>query len=160
LTLAATTLAWVFCPGCGPDEPNVLQKMPADIVRVGDHSLKVWIARTPDERERGLMFITAEEMAPLPDGTERGMLFLFDRDQSKSMGFWMRNTFIPLDIAFIRADGAIVTIHTMAPLDERLYRPTEAYRYALEVNANVFSRLGVRVGDNIQIPEAVLKRPN
>ncbi|MFH0981920.1 MAG: DUF192 domain-containing protein [Planctomycetota bacterium] len=144
--------------GCGPDEPNTLEKMPTAIVRIKDHSFKVWIADDPQETTRGLMFVTKEQMAPLADGTERGMLFVFDYDHST--GFWMRNTMIPLDIAFIRVDGTIVTIRTMAPFDERSYLASEPYRYALEVNANVFSRIGIRAGDHVPIPDSVLKRPS
>ena len=144
------------CAGCSPGEPNALDRMRADVVLIEGHAFKVWIAETAEEVERGLMFVTKEQMAALEDGTERGMLFVFDFE--RTTGFWMRNTVIPLDIAFIRADGTIVTIHTMVPLDERSYRPTEPYRYALEVSANVFSRLGIRTGDNVQLPESVLKR--
>ena len=148
-------LAPLACAGCSPSQPNALDQMPTDIVLIEDHAFKVWIARDSEEVERGLMFVTKEEMAPLEDGTERGMLFVFDYD--RTTGFWMRNTIIPLDIAFIRADGTIITIHTMAPYDERSYRPSEPYQYALEVNANVFSRLGIRSGDHVQIPESILK---
>ena len=142
--LVALGLASLVCAGCGPKEPNTLDKMATGIVRVGDTPFSVWIARTSEETSRGLMFVTKEEMAPLDDGTERGMLFVFGYD--RSTGFWMRNTIVPLDIAFIRSDGTIVNTHTMAPYDERSYPPSEPYRYALEVNANVFSRLGVDRG--------------
>ena len=149
-------LAIPACTGCSPREPNALDRMRTDIVLIDDHAFNVWIAESAEEVERGLMFVTKEEMAPLANGTERGMLFVFDFE--RTTGFWMRNTIIPLDIAFIGADGTIVTIHTMVPLDERSYRPTEPYRYALEVNANVFSRFGIHTGDNIQLPESVLKQ--
>jgi uncharacterized membrane protein (UPF0127 family) len=69
----------------------------------------------------------------------------------------MKNTIIPLDIAFIRTDGTIVNIDTMAPLDTRQYYPKGPYRYALEVRANVFSRLRVRSGDHVAIPDGLLK---
>lgn len=144
-------LAYLSCVGCGPDEPNVLDEMRTDTVRINDYAFKVWIAESSEEVQRGLMFVTKEEMAPLEDGTERGMLFVFDYE--RTTGFWMRNTIIPLDIAFIRADGTIVTVHTMAPLDERNYMPGEPYRYALEVNANIFSKFGIRKGDHVEIPE-------
>ena len=141
--------------GCTPTEPNALANMPTASMSIKDQAFQVWIADEGPELTRGLMFITKEEMAPLADGTERGMLFVFSHDQTT--GFWMRNTIIPLDIAFIRADGTIVTIHTMAPYDERSYMPSEPYRYALEVNANVYSRLGIHTGAQVQIPESVLK---
>ncbi|MCK4657936.1 MAG: DUF192 domain-containing protein [Phycisphaerae bacterium] len=134
----------------------MLDAMPTDTVRINDHEFRVWIADDPQEVTQGLMFVTKEQMSPLPDGTDRGMLFLFDYD--RTTGFWMRNTIIPLDIAFIGADGAIVTIHTMAPLVEQSYWPDGPYRYALEVNANLFSEYGIRKGDQVQIPESVLKK--
>jgi uncharacterized membrane protein (UPF0127 family) len=147
--------------GCSPEPaaPNRLETMTVedDIILAGDQRFKVWVADNTRERERGLMRVTAEQMAPLPGGVERGMWFIFPHDQSASHGFWMRNVPIPLDIAFVRADGTIVTIHTMAPLDERMYRSDAPYRFALEVNANVFSRLGVRPGDRLDIPESLLK---
>jgi uncharacterized membrane protein (UPF0127 family) len=120
----------------------------------------VWVADDDDERERGLMFVTAEEMAALPDGTERGMWFIFDAEQSARHGFWMKNTIIPLDIAFVRSDGRIVSIRTMAPRDTRHYYPKAPYRFALEVNANTFSRLGIKEGDGIEIPKSLLKASN
>ena len=64
-----------------------------------------------------MMFITEEQMAPLPDGTERGMLFVFDHSVRDS--FWMKNTVIPLDVAYIATDGTVITTYTMAPLDGR-----------------------------------------
>ena len=81
------------------------------------------------------MFITAEQMAPLPDGTRRGMIFVFDA--SVRNGFWMKNTIIPLDIAYVGVDGTIISTYTMAPLDDRTgqYPPASAYRFAIEFNA-------------------------
>jgi uncharacterized membrane protein (UPF0127 family) len=150
------TLGPFLSAGCGPNEPNRLEAMPQDTVTINDRAFKVWLADESEEQTRGLMFVTAEEMAPLPNGTERGMWFLFPTD--RSTGFWMRNTIIPLDIAYVRSDGVIVTTHTMVPLDESIYRPSEPYRYALEVNANVFARDGIKKGDRVQIPQALLKR--
>ena len=141
--------------GCGPAEPNSLPSLSETDVRIKDHSFHVWIADTPETTERGLMQVTAEQMAPLPDGTERGMIFVFPSRQRN--GFWMKDTIIPLDIAFIRTDGTINTIHTMAPLDTRHYYPKGPYRYALEVRGNVFSRLKIKTGDRVEIPESLLK---
>jgi uncharacterized membrane protein (UPF0127 family) len=151
----AGALAVATAGGCGPDEPSRLETMSTANLEIKDQRFRVWIADEPAERERGLMSVTREEMAPLDDGTERGMLFVFRHD--RITGFWMRGTVIPLDIAFIRADGTVVTLHTMTPHDERSYRPSGPYRYALEVNANVFVQLGVQRGDHIEIPPSVLK---
>jgi uncharacterized membrane protein (UPF0127 family) len=72
----------------------------------------------------------------------------------------MKNTIIPLDIAFVRVDGRIVSIRTMAPRDTRNYYSKAPYRFALEVNANTFSRLGIKEGDTIEIPKSLLKASN
>ena len=70
------------------------------------------IARTPDERAEGLMY-----REDLPDGT--GMIFLFDDSQVRS--FWMQNTYLPLDIAYMDAGLAVVDIHAMTPLTTEGY---------------------------------------
>ena len=124
-------------------------------VKIKTLTIQAAVANNDEERAKGLMFVTAEEMAPLPDGKERGMLFVFPRDERN--GFWMRNTIIDLDIAYIREDFAIVETFTMAALDERSYVPRSTYRYALEVRAGVFKRLGIQDGDRFEIPESVLK---
>jgi uncharacterized membrane protein (UPF0127 family) len=156
--LVVGAAAGLSAAGCSPDDPNELDQMHQDVVRINGHAFSVWVADTPEVRTRGLMFVEKEEMAPLPDGTQRGMLFVWSQDQSRNQGFWMRNTVIPLDIAFIRASGEIVTIRTMAPLDERLYYSEAPFRYALEVNAHVFSDLGIRKGARVEIPESLLKQ--
>jgi len=142
--------------GCVPDEPNERDKLGIAEVKIKNLSVHAWIADNNDERMKGLMFVTAEEMVPLADGRERGMLFIFDRDQYS--GFWMRNTIIDLDIAFLRPDRTIIQTFTMAALDEGRYVPRESYRYALEVNAGVFERYGVGEGDKVDIPQSVLKQ--
>jgi uncharacterized membrane protein (UPF0127 family) len=118
---------------------------------------ELWVANSFDEQNKGLMFINAKDMAPLPDGTERGMLFVFSYSTRQS--FWMKNTVIPLDIAYIDRDGKVVKIYTMAALDARRnhYPPGAPYRYAIETNAKVLSRLGLAKGDLLQIPHSALK---
>ena len=103
--------------------------------------LGVELATTADERQRGLMDRT--EL-----GEECGMLFVFEEDRTS--GFWMKNTLIPLDIAYIDADARIVSIMRMIPCEEDpcpTYDPNDAYRYALEVSADSFEAWGVEVGD-------------
>jgi uncharacterized membrane protein (UPF0127 family) len=102
------------------------------------------IARTADEKERGLMVRKS-----LADGN--GMLFVFDRDQI--MSFWMKNTLIPLSIAYIRSDGGIAEIRNMRPLDETPVRSSRSVRYALEVPQGWFDRAGVKAGDRLLLPE-------
>jgi uncharacterized protein len=108
--------------------------------------LPVKLAATPDHRRHGLM-----EVPELPGGT--GMLFTFDDDRTG--GFWMKDTLVPLDIAFVDADGAIVAILAMDPCDEdpcEVYEPGVAYRAALEVPQGWFAAEGIEVGDELTFP--------
>jgi uncharacterized protein len=108
---------------------------------VGKTPLRVEVASTPEKQERGLMFRQS-----LPE--EEGMLFIFKEPQE--LNFWMRNTLIPLDIAFIGADGVILNIHQAKPLDESIqYRSAGAAKYVIETNQGWFSRHGIRPGDRV-----------
>jgi uncharacterized membrane protein (UPF0127 family) len=98
------------------------------------------IARTGAEREKGLMY-----RKNLDDG--RGMLFVFDQEQL--LAFWMKNTLIPLSIAYIRSDGSILEIRDMYPLDEHTVRSSRSVRYALEVPQGWFNRVGITAGDRL-----------
>jgi uncharacterized membrane protein (UPF0127 family) len=107
--------------------------------------VQVTIARTSAERERGLMY-----RRTLP--AKSGMVFVYP--QAVSNGFWMKNTLIPLDIAFYDGRGKIVRILTMQPCRRdpcRVYDPGVSYRAALEVNAGSFRRWGVKAGDRVAV---------
>ena len=105
-------------------------------------SLVAEVAESDEERARGLM-----HRASLPDG--EGMLFVFDRDQRLS--FWMKDTVIPLSIAFVAADGRITEIRDMRPLDLAPVVSERSVRYALEVPRGWFGRAGVREGDVVRL---------
>ncbi|NOT00580.1 MAG: DUF192 domain-containing protein [Phycisphaerales bacterium] len=143
--------------GCSPTEPNELDKLGVTTVKAKTLTVQAWIADESEERFKGLMFVTAGEMASLPDGHDRGMIFIFQGDQTG--GFWMRNTIIDLDIAFIREDGTVVDTFTMKALDESSYTPRSAYRYALEVNAGVLGKHGIRAGDQVDLSAVRAKSP-
>ena len=107
--------------------------------------LQVEIARTRAERQQGLM--GRGSLA-----AKAGMVFVYPSNVTG--GFWMKNTLIPLDIAFYNAPGRILRIITMAPCRRdpcRIYSPGVAYRAALEVNAGSFRRWNVRAGDRIAV---------
>lgn len=132
---------------------NLSQMQTAQITIVNSvgtrHTIDAWLAREQHEMQLGLMNVPADE---LPSG--RGMLFVFDYDHV--LGFWMRNTIIPLDIAYIRSDGMIVRTLTMQALDERSYSSMEPARFALEVRAGDLSARGIAAGDHVEIPQSVL----
>jgi uncharacterized membrane protein (UPF0127 family) len=106
----------------------------------GEAALRVEIARSDEERAAGLM-----HRKRLPDG--EGMLFVFDRDQILS--FWMKDTLVPLSIAFIAYNGRILEIRDMQPRDLSTIRSGRAARYALEVPQGWFERAGLSAGDRL-----------
>jgi uncharacterized membrane protein (UPF0127 family) len=103
-------------------------------------TLEAELARTPEERSQGL-----QRRQILEDG--EGMLFVFQRDEILS--FWMKDTLIPLSIAFIAADGRIIEIKNMRPLDLTPIRSSKSVRYALEVPQGWFNRMDIKAGDKI-----------
>jgi uncharacterized membrane protein (UPF0127 family) len=112
--------------------------------KTGVHVFTVEIADTDATRERGLMY-----RRELPEG--RGMLFDFFRDQP--VGFWMKNTYIPLDMIFIRGDGRIVSIaENTEPLSERVVPSGAPVRAVLEVKGGTARRLGIQPGDMVANP--------
>jgi uncharacterized protein len=106
-------------------------------------TIKVEVARTGKEQERGLMF--RERM-----GKDEGMLFVYEREERLS--FWMKNTRLPLSIAFIDKGGKIVDIQDMEPFSLDTHTSAYPARYALEMNRGWFAREGIKVGDLVKIP--------
>ena len=132
---------------------NDLEAMSKATLTIKSHPFEVWLARSTTEITLGLMRVLPEELNPAENGAERGMLFVFDDDRAR--GFWMYNTPTPLDIAYIRSDGTIVTIRTMKPFDTASYPSVEPARYALEIKAGQFAELGIFEGDRVNLPEGL-----
>jgi len=107
----------------------------------GVHSFAVEIADTEAAREKGLMY-----RKEVPEGT--GMLFDFKAEQPVT--FWMKNTYVSLDMIFIRADGRIASIaENTEPMSEKLVPSGAPVRGVLEVAAGTCRRLGIRPGDRV-----------
>ena len=105
--------------------------------------VQVEIADEEAEQQRGLMQRTAL-------AEEAGMLFVFRGE--RPLSFWMKDTLIPLSIAYIDGDGGIVDIQDMQPLDESSHPSAAPAQYALEVNQGFFEERGVQVGDEADLP--------
>ncbi len=155
IALLASTLALVILASlsCGDSTGAQQTGLEVAVVTVASadgsesHPLTVEIARTGQQRQIGLMH--RQELGP-----ESGMLFLFPA--MSASGFWMRNTLIPLDIAYLSPDGTIQEIRQGAPLDETPLRPAEPYLYVVETNLGWFESKGLGVGDRVVIPRDVL----
>lgn len=110
--------------------------------RFGEVALQVELARTDAEQQKGLMF-----RKTMP--ADQGMLFVFEREQH--LGFWMKNTYLPLSIAFLNADFVIVDIQDMMPLDEKTHLSAAPALYALEMNQGWFREHKIGIGAKLQI---------
>ena len=104
----------------------------------------VEVARTTAEQQQGLMY--RKRMRP-----DHGMLFPYGSD--RRLSFWMKNTLIPLSIAFISSDGVIKEIYEMNPLSLRDVVSRQSVRYALEVNQGIFEVNDIKPGDTVVFPE-------
>lgn len=112
----------------------------------GIHVIRAEVALAPDERSKGLMFRKAL-------GPNQGMVFLFDQPAVQCM--WMRNTLIPLSVAFIADDGRILNVEDMAPQTEDNHCAAKPARYALEMNKGWFAKHGILAGAKISgLPRA------
>jgi len=116
--------------------------LPKIALTIGDIRVSAEVADDPDEKTIGLMGRTE-----LAEG--EGMLFVFSRPQP--MGFWMKDTLLPLSIAYINRDGIIREIHDMQPLDESPIPSLFAdLVYALEVPQGWFAKNGILAGDKVE----------
>ncbi len=136
IAVAVLTCCVVVLVSCKPKADTIT-------IAIGTAKFQVEIAKTPAGRERGLMFRKSMPM-------DHGMLFVFPYDQHLS--FWMKDTDIPLAIAYISADGTIREIHHMKPHSLEAIQSDHAVRYALEVNDGAFAKLGIKPGDKVHFP--------
>lgn len=115
-------------------------RLPTVQLTAGIHLITAELAVDDRTRARGLMF--REQLPP-----NHGMLFVFDRPGLHCM--WMRNTLIPLSVAFIEDDGTIVNVAHMKPHDESSHCATKPVRYALEMTQGWFAQKGIQPGMKI-----------
>jgi hypothetical protein len=127
------------------DMSGAFDPQPLEIVgKSGVHTFTVELAVTPEDQARGLMY-----RRELPEG--QGMLFDFHREQPTT--FWMKNTYVSLDMIFIRADGRILRIaENTVPLSEALVSSGGPVRAVLEVVAGTARKLGLAPGDRVAHP--------
>ena len=142
LLIVAALVLWTAAPSGRLDAAELQTLTIAG--RTGMHTFTVEMAVTPEETSRGLMF-----RRELPEG--QGMLFDFKREQETA--FWMKNTYISLDMIFIRGDGRILRIaENTQPLSERLVPSGGRVRAVLEVIAGTAKKLGLAPGDRVAHP--------
>lgn len=134
-SLLASTFAMLGSTSFAQGIPH----FPETDLNIGLYVIKAEVAATPAQREQGLMFRT--EMAP-----NEGMVFIFEQPASVCM--WMKNTLLPLSVAFIDGSGRIVNIEDMKPqtLDSHCSKKDTLVRYALEMNLDWFKKKNIKPG--------------
>ena len=136
LVLAVAASAWAQ----GSGQP---QDLPATTLQVGMHNIRAQLAQTPEQRQIGLMY---RQSMP----THEGMLFVFEVPTTQC--FWMRNTLIPLSVAFLADDGSVVNIADMKPQSDESHCSTKPVRYVLEMNQGWFAKRGLKSGSKLTGP--------
>lgn len=117
------------------------QQLPVAALSAGMYNIAAQVARTPEQRQIGLMF--RKQMA-----THEGMLFVFEAPATQC--FWMKNTWLPLSAAFIAEDGTIVNIEDMAPMTETSHCSAQPVRFVLEMNQGWFAKRGLKAGSQLR----------
>lgn len=143
LAVVALSLTWTS-PGLAESQPMALPQDPDPLVAVtakGDVSFRIEVADEPAERSMGLMF--RKDLAD-----DQGMLFVFD--QTQPVGFWMKNTPLPLDLLFIGEDGKVRDIQQGEPFSEAVIAPDEPVRFVLELKAGTAEKAGIKDGDQLK----------
>ena len=133
--IAALCVAAVASAQDGP------QKLAQVRLNAGIHNINAELASSPQQREIGLMFRPA---MPANDG----MLFVFE--QPGKQCFWMRNTLIPLSVAFIDDDGSVVNIDDMKPQTLDSHCSAKPVRFVLEMNEGWFAKRGIKAGSRLR----------
>jgi uncharacterized membrane protein (UPF0127 family) len=118
-------------------------RLPRVTLQAAGQELTVEVARTPVQRERGLM-------GRKGIGPREGMLFVFDKDDH--LTFWMKNTPTALSIAFLSVEGKVLQIEDMEPFSEKIIRSRLSARYALELRKGAFTAMGITEGTVIAFP--------
>jgi len=146
LLSAGLVLALPALPACAQPAPAALPTTTLEIVTAGGrHRFKVELALTPEQQSQGLMY--RRELA-----ADAGMLFDYGAERG-GIAMWMKNTFIPLDMLFIRGNGEILNIaERTVPQSLATIPAAGPARAVLEVNGGTVSRLGIRPGDRIVHP--------
>jgi len=135
-TRAAAALALLLA-GAIASAQDAPQQLPAIRLSTGMHVLQVQLAQTPEQQQIGLMFRKTM-------GTNEGMLFVFDEPRQQC--FWMKNTLLPLSVAFIADDGSVVNLDNMKPQTLDSHCSTRPVRFVLEMNVGWFDKRGIKAG--------------
>ena len=139
ITYHLLLLSILLISSCTAEDKNEIKSL-----RINEVTIQAEIADTPPKREKGLMM---RENLP----SDRGMLFIFEKE--KKVSFWMKDTSIPLSVAYISKSGYIREIHDLQPYSKNPVPSAYSVLYALEVNRGFFKDNGIQIGDQLIFPD-------
>ena len=136
-----TALAFMVFAGSAAAQTEPQPRLKTTALTAGMHVIQAELARTAEQQQIGMMYRRSM-------GANEAMLFV--EETAGVRCFWMRNTLIPLSIAFIADDGSVVNIADMQPQSDESHCSTKPVRYALEMNVGWFAKRGIKAGSRIR----------
>lgn len=149
---APTPTPSVTATDTNPDRINQLKDLKVVEIPAPKGTMKLWIMDNPSKRQEGMMFLVDREVKD-----EEGMIFVFpevQKDDGKH-GFWMHNTILPLDLAYVGKDKKIISIGHGAPHDDTMIEPKGDYVYVIELKLGQAEKIGLKPGMEVKIPDSV-----
>ncbi len=120
-------------------------------IKIGEHEFNTWVMDTNAKRSEGMMFLENQDFTETD-----AMIFVFKNPEP--LGFWMRNTLVDLDIAYVNAKNMIIRTTTMKALDENSVPSNGPALYAIEFKAKLLQKKGIRAGMKVEIPKSVVAK--
>lgn len=143
--IAILILLLAFAPfGC---DQNQTKPLPVTTMQIGGQQFNLEIAISMHDQEVGLMH--RDSLAP-----DHGMIFISPHEQPQT--FWNHDTHFPLDLIFLGSDGAVVSLKHLVAYSEKNVSSDAPAQYVIELNDGTAARLGVKIGDKLQLPTVVL----
>jgi uncharacterized membrane protein (UPF0127 family) len=136
-------------PSVKADEAVAARKFPlASLktvsIKIAKHTFKAWVMDSDEKREEGLMYVKAKDFAD-----DQAMIFVCDDDEPR--WFWMKNTEIPLDIAYFDKNRKLIVVKAGIPFSEEPVPSGKSAKYVVEANDGVFERLGIGTGAELEL---------
>lgn len=121
-------------------------------VKIKGQAYDLWSMDTGGKRQEGMMFLRDEDVK-----ANQGMLFSFPEEQkgTEANGFWMRNTYLPLDIIYVSKSGRVVSVGKGVPFSEETVKPGGDYRSVIELKGGTAAKIGLKPGDAITLPSGI-----
>ena len=134
-----------------PNRVHQLKSLKVVKLHAAGQNIDAWLMDNEQKRQEGMMFLTDKEVKP-----NQGMIFVFGPLQKQSDGFWMHNTYIPLDIIYLSPAKKVLNIRNGKPFDETPVYPAGQYKYVVELKGGMAKKLGIKPGTVFTIPTSVI----